>query len=128
MAPSEDAAFDQENVQRVEQILSELGVWDDFFPFRNSVYSYESFLGAVARYPYFCNRNPAGQTKLTVCKKELVTFFAHVVLYTTTPEFFDGTHEQGLRFTHNQACSNDAEYDGCYNIEHSDAFEEAPNK
>lgn len=48
--------------------------WDYLFPIANSLYSYDSFLMAVAKFPGFCGEN---MTDLDSCKRELATFFAH---------------------------------------------------
>lgn len=42
------------NAQRVASIFPE-SQWASAFPYANSVYSYDDFLKAVAKFPAFCN-------------------------------------------------------------------------
>jgi len=41
------------NVQRVMRVLTE-SMWEKLTPFRLPIYTYDSFLIAVSRYPAFC--------------------------------------------------------------------------
>ncbi len=64
------------NVTRVMWIVSK-DKWQELFPVSNSIYSYEKFLQAVAKYPRFCWEvgTNAGDSIDTVCRKELATLF-----------------------------------------------------
>lgn len=65
------------NVQRVQAIFS-ADAWKKGFPLADPVYTYDNFLKAVAKFPYFCNEtNIAGQTLEQACKRELASIFAH---------------------------------------------------
>jgi len=67
----------RENVQRVMSILNE-AEWDDGFPIADPVYTYDNFLKAVGKFPFFCGEtNIAGQTLEQACKRELAGIFAH---------------------------------------------------
>lgn len=67
----------RENVQRVMSILNE-AEWDDGFPIADPVYTYDNFLKAVGKFPFFCGEtNIAGQTLEQACRRELAGIFAH---------------------------------------------------
>lgn len=52
--------------------------WDDGFPLADPIYTYDNFLKAVAKFPYFCNEtNISGQSLDDACKRELSSIFAH---------------------------------------------------
>ena len=68
----------QPNVINVKSILSS-DTWNNAFPFHNTVYSYESFLRAVAKFPMFCNESASATVTLEdTCKQELATLLAHI--------------------------------------------------
>ena len=50
---------DKANVERVQDIIDE-DDWERLFPMADDVYTYESFLRAVAKFPAFC-----GESNLT---------------------------------------------------------------
>ena len=52
------------NVQRIMQIFPESS-WNSQFPDRLDVYTYQNFLRATAKFPYFCN-DTAPNSSLTV--------------------------------------------------------------
>lgn len=65
------------NVERVQSIFSEAD-WDEGFPLADPIYTYDNFLKAVAKFPYFCNEtNIDDQTLEETCKRELASIFAH---------------------------------------------------
>ena len=68
-----------ENVKRVMSILPE-SKWNEIFPARAPVYKYEELLKAIAKFPALCSEKwPYTNLSLDdVCKKELVTLFAHM--------------------------------------------------
>jgi len=49
-------------------------------PDADSIYSYDAFLKAVAKYPAFCGEHNAskGFTAASACKREIAAFFALV--------------------------------------------------
>ena len=44
------------NVQTIMEIFTEAD-WAVGFPLANPVYTYDNFLKAAAKFPYFCNEN-----------------------------------------------------------------------
>lgn len=83
------------NVERVKGFMSEAR-WDVFFPAALGVYTFENFLKAIAKFPYFCN-DVSPDSSLTLdeaCKREVATLLAHI------------KHESGsLRYVKEIACS-----------------------
>merc|ERR1711881_283389 len=70
--------LEQPNVELVKSILDE-DKYNKMFPLRHSVYTYDSFLQAVAKFPAFCGEeNDNGDLKLS-CTKELSALFANAV-------------------------------------------------
>jgi len=68
--------LEQENVELVKSILSS-DKYNELFPLRNSIYTYDSFLQAVAKFPAFCGEeNDDGDLKFS-CTKELSALFAN---------------------------------------------------
>ena len=67
----------QTNVARVSTLFPQT-LFELEFP--DSVYSYDSFLKAVAKFPSFCDEtnNPLGYNLDDTCKRELAAFFANV--------------------------------------------------
>ena len=59
--------------------------WEDLFPLRNAVYTYDGFLNAVGKFPAFCDEKPeeSSWTDENMCKKELATVFANFVQETS---------------------------------------------
>jgi len=49
----EDVTKNPPNVQRIMKIMTK-NVWEYLTPFRNPIYTYESFITAVSKYPAFC--------------------------------------------------------------------------
>ncbi len=86
--------------------------WDFLFPNRVREYDYDSFLGAVARYPAFCGEEASKSFTLEeTCKRELSTLLAHMIFETggyrnkpaTSSGYFDeDTFFAGL--TYDRAC------------------------
>ena len=48
------------NVKYVKLIMTK-DKWEELFPIRNPVYTYDSFLHAVGKFPYFCGDPLAGR-------------------------------------------------------------------
>ena len=72
-----DNYLSMKNVQLVKDIFP-ADQWPVAFPMANALYTYDSFLKAVAKFPAFCNdNNIAGNTMEQTCKRELAAVFAH---------------------------------------------------
>ena len=58
--------------------------WNYLFPFADSFYTFDSFLSAASRFPYFCNDSDVrGEvTQDDMCMYELTLFFTHVSIET----------------------------------------------
>lgn len=69
--------LNQPNVARVQTLFTQILFESEF---SGSVYSYDSFLKAVAKFPAFCDEtaNPLGYDLTDTCKRELAAFFANV--------------------------------------------------
>jgi hypothetical protein len=68
--------YSQPNVQRIQRLLTQ-SQWNQLFPQALTVYTYDGFLKAAAKYPMFCNEYPDPNQLDWACKRELATFFAH---------------------------------------------------
>ena len=64
------------NVQRVQSVFSQAD-WDLGFPLADPIYTYENFLKAVAKFPYFCGESNLDLSLEDTCRRELATLFAH---------------------------------------------------
>lgn len=82
--------------------------WDAGFAFANSLYSYDVFLQAVAKFPAFCNETNTGQDLDTSCKRELAALFAHIVQETgaNAPNWGE-LWKQGLYWVEEIACAGE---------------------
>ena len=47
------------------------------FPYKNDLYTYTSFLQAVAKFPAFCGESKPEFDATWTCGRELATLFAH---------------------------------------------------
>ncbi|WP_305817481.1 glycosyl hydrolase family 18 protein [Photobacterium leiognathi] len=91
-------ANNPENVKRVEQIFAQSD-WDALFSHAAPEYSYSKFLQAVAKFPALCDSYTDGRDSDAICKKSLVTMFAHFTQETGKNSSFDGeTWKQGLYY------------------------------
>jgi hypothetical protein len=45
------------NVLKIKEYIPDAATWDDMFPKRNEIYTYEAFLQAAAKFPSFCGEN-----------------------------------------------------------------------
>ena len=73
----EDNYLTYANVQLVQSLFDEAD-FDDGFPLRNEIYTYDNFLKAVAKFPNFCGEtNIEGQTLEETCERELASVFAY---------------------------------------------------
>jgi hypothetical protein len=70
------------NAERVKLILTE-SKFNELFPSRDSLYTYDGFIKAVAKYPMFCGEYNDSSTDTNLenldnaCKRELSTLLAH---------------------------------------------------
>ena len=112
-ATASDGTFtdylDSPNVQRVTQFLKE-DKFEELFPIADDVYTYESLLQAIAKYPKFCGEDKQSDID-TSCPRELSTLFAHMVptsglndAWIATP-----TWKQGLYHTEDPDCADSTE-------------------
>ena len=72
--------MDKENVIRASAIVSDSD-WSDIFPNAASIYTYDNFLQAMAKFPKFCGeaKNATDEASLqNACKIELATLLAHM--------------------------------------------------
>ena len=100
----------QANVKLLESFFSE----DNFnylFPKRNDIYTYDSFVKAVAKFPYFCGENYRdGATDQATCARELSSLFAHIVQETSYNSQWEADnrgvdlYRQGLYWLEEVAC------------------------
>lgn len=69
----------QENVVRVTQVFPQ-SVWDSWVPNADAIYSYDTFLRAVGKFPFFCGETngPLGYDLNDTCKREIVSLFTHI--------------------------------------------------
>ena len=67
------------NVQRVKEVMP-LSIWENWSANLDSIYSYDSFLRAVSKWPAFCGETyqPLGYDLDKTCKRELATLFTHI--------------------------------------------------
>ncbi|KAB2823230.1 glycosyl hydrolase family 18 protein [Aliivibrio finisterrensis] len=87
-----------DNVKRVESIFTQSD-WDELFSHAAPEYSYPKFLQAVAKFPALCDTYTDGRNSDAICRKSLVTMFAHFVQETGKNSAFEGeTWKQGLYF------------------------------
>ena len=106
------------NLKRVKGIISENDFNKTLFPKRKSIYTYDGFLEAVAKYEKFCGENHLDNTTDDeACKIELSTLFAH---FAQESGYHGGTikvkgknveeWQQGLYHIHEDGCpkENDA--------------------
>ena len=106
-----ESIYEQENVELVNKILDR-EFWNFLFPNRVRDYDYESFLGAVARYPAFCGEaTSTGYSLEETCKRELSTLFAHMIFetggYRERPATQNGYFDEDTFFaglTQDRAC------------------------
>jgi chitodextrinase len=67
------------NVQRVAALLPE-SKYNEVFPMKNDLYTYQGFLRALAKFPKFCGESNLVNYNFDsdkTCKRELSFLFAH---------------------------------------------------
>ena len=70
---------ESDNVLRVKRVFTE-EQFKHVFPLRDLSYTYDGFLQAVGKYPYFCDDKGPHLSDYTLdeaCKRELSVMFAH---------------------------------------------------
>lgn len=69
------------NAMRVKSVLPE-STFNDWLIDGNSMYTYNSFLRAVAKFPAFCGESvsPLNYGDDDTCKREIATIFAHMMI------------------------------------------------
>ena len=73
----------QANVKRLESFFTEAD-FKHLFPKRNAIYTYDGFVKAVAKFPYFCGENyHENVSDKETCIKEVSSLFAHFVQETS---------------------------------------------
>ena len=84
--------------------------WDYLFPMANSLYDYESFLQAVAKFPMFCGDNDED-----LCKRELATFFAHTAheVGAENPDSSIPTWRQSFYYITEKGCASSKKKSSC---------------
>lgn len=105
------------NVQRVMRLFKQSD-WDYLFPLADKVYTYQTFLQAVAKFPAFCNEKASwlNEDMDNLCKKEMITMWAHWAQ--ETGAHFAGMNgiqeeaRQALYYLNEMGCS-DAAGTGC---------------
>ncbi|TFF80901.1 carbohydrate-binding protein [Aeromonas taiwanensis] len=65
-----------DNVKRVERVFTEAD-WDFLTQMAAPEYTYERFLRAVGKFPAFCGDYTDGRNADAICKKSIITAFAH---------------------------------------------------
>ncbi|SMC20449.1 Carbohydrate binding domain-containing protein [Andreprevotia lacus DSM 23236] len=108
------------NVKRVERLLPE-AKWNYYFEIRDTSYSYQRFLQAVAKFPAVCDDYKDGRDADAICRHSLATMFAHFAQETgdhnaniATPQW-----RQGLKYLREMGCDETGA--GCgYNTECAD--------
>ena len=68
-----------ENVRRVKRVFP-VSKWLDFTQEANDIYTYRTFLMAVAKFPAFCgeSNNYNSMNEDEICKREIAALFAHI--------------------------------------------------
>ncbi|WMN61807.1 chitinase (plasmid) [Pseudoalteromonas xiamenensis] len=70
------ASTNPANVKRVERVFGQVE-WDFLTQMAAPEYTYERFLKAVGKFPAFCGDYTDGRNADAICKKSIVTAFAH---------------------------------------------------
>lgn len=71
-----DVASNPENVQRVERVFPE-SEWNFLTQMAAPEYTYTRFLRAIGKFPAFCGEYTDGRDSDAICKKSIITAFAH---------------------------------------------------
>lgn len=75
--PVDTDYLERDNVQLVQSFFS-AEQWDEAFPLADSIYTYDNFLKAVAKFPYFCSESNISDLDIgQTCAREVAALFAH---------------------------------------------------
>ena len=69
-------ASNPDNVKRVERVFPQ-SEWDYLTQMAAPEYTYVRFLRAIGKFPAFCGEYTDGRDSDAICKKSIVTAFAH---------------------------------------------------
>jgi hypothetical protein len=121
--PSQSEVYASPNVVRIQRVLPETK-FNSLFPRANAgrgpapgsgPYTYYNFLKAASMWPAFCNEARVATDLDALCKKELVSMFAHFSQevgehdpYSQYPQW-----QQGLYYYNELGCSDDPSSSGC---------------
>lgn len=108
------------NVRRVERLLP-AAKWDYYFAARDTSYTYQRFLQAVAKFPAVCDDYSDGRNADAICRHSLATMFAHFGQETGDHNASSPLPQwrQGLKYLRELGCDETGA--GCgYNIECAD--------
>ena len=106
----------QTNIQRIQTLLPQ-AKFEEIFPIKNALYTYDGFLKAAAKYEKFCDEvptqtssTPIADIKDQICKKEIATLFAlllHFSVKKIPTAQIDNTRDlwdHGLLFVKQDGC------------------------
>ena len=102
----DDTYLTSANVKLIKSFMDE-AKFKKAFPQRNAIYTYDNFLKAVAKFPYFCNEtNLDNWSVKDTCKRELATMFAHWDQETGERNDAHGDYwTQGLYYVEEYGCN-----------------------
>ena len=87
--------FNPENVKRVERVFPQ-SEWDFLTQMAAPEYTYTRFLRAIGKFPAFCGEYTDGRDSDAICKKSIITAFAHFSQETGGHIAIDNTSDNPL--------------------------------
>ncbi|MFA0704728.1 chitinase, partial [Vibrio sp. 10N.222.48.A3] len=88
-------ASNPENVKRVERVFPQ-SEWDFLTQMAAPEYTYTRFLRAIGKFPAFCGEYTDGRDSDAICKKSIITAFAHFAQETGGHIAIDNTSDNPL--------------------------------
>ena len=88
-------ASNPENVKRVERVFPQ-SEWNFLTQMAASEYTYTRFLRAIGKFPAFCGEYTDGRDSDAICKKSIITAFAHFSQETGGHIAIDNTSDNPL--------------------------------
>lgn len=88
-------ASNPENVKRVERVFPQAD-WDFLTQMAAPEYTYTRFLRAIGKFPAFCGEYTDGRDSDAICKKSIITAFAHFAQETGGHISIDNTWDNPL--------------------------------
>ncbi|MDN3700155.1 chitinase [Vibrio artabrorum] len=88
-------ASNPENVKRVERVFPQ-SEWDFLTQMAAPEYTYTRFLRAIGKFPAFCGEYTDGRDSDAICKKSIITAFAHFSQETGGHIAIDNTSDNPL--------------------------------